>query len=659
MSELFYKSVGALNERQREAVEWCEGPELVLAGAGSGKTRVLTAKIGYLIREKGINPRNIVALTFTNKAAREMLSRVNVIVGGELRGMQVSTFHAYGVRFLRRNKEALAALGYPDSFVIFDRNDTKSLIVKILAKIGANTKDCNIAWLIEWVSKAKTGADPRTLEPELEQRWRRVYDGYHKELKRQGAFDFEDLLLMPLHLLKTNPDVRARERARVDWVLVDEYQDVNLPQHLLLRELADGGAKLVAVGDPDQSIYGWRGADMSLIMDFARHFPGTHTVVLDRNYRSTGHILKAANAVIAGNTDRPEKNLWTSEGDGHKVGLLLVKNDKEEADAIADEIESLRGEGYNYSEMAVLYRVNALSRGYEQAFLERGIPYRVVRGVAFYDRREVKDILCMLRLAINPRDSAALERIGNIPARGLGKKGLADLGAALAYVEGDPEDIWRGVERDASPLKRRAADGARELASLMLGVLEREDDLPGIIAYLLHRGGYEAYIQEACPEDWEDRMDNIQELLSVMPDEGTIEEILAQVALFTDHELDERGEMRVNLLTLHAAKGLEYPVVFLPAMEEGVFPHLRSIGVPGAVAEERRLCYVGMTRAKERLFLSGAESRLLFGRFQREPFSRFIEELPEEYVETDDRSISGRGGNSVVRGGTDGRHWRW
>lgn len=646
--------VDTLNPRQAEAVKWCEGPELVLAGAGSGKTKVLAAKIAYLVREKSIRPYRILALTFTNKAAREMLERVKSLVGEDLHGMQVSTFHSYGLRFLYRNSLALQSMGYPSSFVIFDRGDCRNLVKRIAKELDIDTKRYDLAMMLDKISKAKANADPVSLEPDIDEKWRSLFDRYHKELKRQGAMDFDDLMILPLHILSVNRDVRERERSSIDWILVDEYQDVNTPQHLLLRLLSGDSGRLMVVGDPDQSIYGWRGADMSLIMRFEEDFPGARVVVLDQNYRSSGNILDAANSVIKNNPERRDKNLWTAAERGPRIHALLARNDMEESAFIADEIERLASEGYSYGEMTILYRMNALSRGYEQALLERGIPYRIVRGVAFYDRREIKDILSMLRLAVNPRDQASLERIANVPARGLGKKGVADLAVYLDRAVGEPAEVWSEMER-TPPLKGKAGKGAAELASVMLGIL-RQQDLSGAIHHILYNGNYEEYLRDECPEDWEERMENIQELLSIVPDEGEISEVLAQIALFTDQEVDNAGDSRVNLLTLHASKGLEFPVVFLVGMEEGIFPSARSLDEPGGIEEERRLCYVGMTRARERLYITGVMSRMIFGGFQRSPFSRFIFELPDECAMVDDRTKRGGGD---VRSGSHGRRWRW
>jgi DNA helicase-2/ATP-dependent DNA helicase PcrA len=642
-----------LNPKQAEAVRWCDGPELVLAGAGSGKTRVLTAKIAYLIDVKKVPPYRILALTFTNKAAREMSERVTSLLGMDLHGMQVSTFHSYGLRFLRRNAEKLSEMGYPRSFVIFDRGDCRSVVKRISRDLGIDSRQYDAGGLMNRISTGKSECDPSTLAPAIEAKWMALYDRYQEDLKRQGALDFDDLMILPLHILQTEREVLERERSRVEWVLVDEYQDVNSPQYHLLNLLIGDGGNIMVVGDPDQSIYGWRGADMSLIMRFEDDFPGARVVILDQNYRSTSNILNAANAVIQRNADRRKKDLWTSSEGGAPVQVLLARNDTEESSFVADEIERLASDGYGYGEITVLYRMNALSRGYEQVLLERGIPYRIVRGVAFYERREIKDVISMLRLAVNPRDMASLERIANVPSRGLGKKGVADLANYLAAAEGDPSEVWSELMRNP-PLKGRAGRGVAELAGAMLEIAG-EDALESAINYILYNYGYEEYIRGEFPDDWEERLENIRELSSIMPGEGNIAEVLAEVALFTDQEVGDAAGSAVNLLTLHAAKGLEFPVVFLAGCEEGIFPSAHSLDEPGGIEEERRLCYVGMTRARERLYMSGVMSRLLFGGFQRSPFSRFLFELPDDAA-VDDRT---RGGGADVRGGPDRRRWSW
>lgn len=646
--------LAGLNERQAEAVVYCDGPELVLAGAGSGKTRVLTSKIAYLIGRMGVPPYRIVALTFTNKAAHEMSDRVKALVGDDLHGMQVSTFHSYGLRYLRRTPGALAALGLPHTFSVFDRGDSKSLIHRAARALGIESKAGSDAALLDRVSRAKASRDPLTLEPAIDGQYRDLYELYERDLKTQGAIDFDDLMTLPLHVMLSDRDLLEQERGRVAWLLVDEYQDVNTPQYQLLRALSGDRGRIAVVGDPDQSIYGWRGADMSLILRFEHDFAGARVVILDQNYRSTGNILGAANAVISRNIDRYKKDLWTQSGNGERVHVLSARNDLDENKFIIDEIERLVGEGYRYGETAVLYRMNALSRGIEQAMLERGVPHRIVRGVSFYDRREVKDVISYLRLATNPRDRTSLERIANAPTRGLGKKGVETLSAALSLAAGTPQEIWSELAAHP-PLKGKATAGAAELAKIMSDIL-RHDDIELAIGIILD-SGYREFLETEYQDDWPERIENVEEILSVVPEEGSIAEILAEIALFTDAEGEDK-EDAVNLLTLHAAKGLEFPVVFIIGLEENVFPSGRAIDSSEDVEEERRLCYVGMTRARERLYLSNASSRMLFGSFQKNLPSRFLDELPLGAIEREDQT-GGIGYSGYVGGGTNRRRWRW
>jgi DNA helicase-2/ATP-dependent DNA helicase PcrA len=650
--------LASLNEKQREAVEACDGHELVLAGAGSGKTRVLTVKIAHLIRGRGVAPWKILAVTFTNKAAREMLDRVTEMAGENLHGMQVSTFHSWGLRFLRRHRNSLAELGYPADFVIFDRADCRSLMKKILTEHGFEARDAGS--MIENVSRAYANCNPRTLEADIRERIRDVYEDYRASLKSQGALDFDDLMILPLHLLMRDPAILADERGRVEWILVDEYQDVNKPQHTLLKLLAGDTNRVMAVGDPDQSIYGWRGADMSLIMNFERDFPNARVFVLDQNYRSAGSILEAANEVIGNNFNRHKKQLWTSAEKGAQVTLVKCMNEVGESEFIADEIERLAagyaGRIYDYGDICVLYRINALSRVYEQSLLERGIPYRVVRGTSFYERREIKDVLAMLRLAVNPRDTASLERIANIPPRGLGKKSVSRLAAFLRDAKGEPDEIWDSFCAGAR-LKGRAAEGAADMSRVM-GKIRAAPNLAEAVDCALFDAGYADWLEGECHEDYRERLENVRELVSIMPEGGSIADGLAEAAVYTDQETAGEGP-QVNLLTLHASKGLEFPVVFMAGMEEGIFPSSRASDdgeKDDDVEEERRLCYVGMTRARERLYLSGAKKRRLFGDDRISIFSRFTDELPDT-VRTDDRTARWEG--SHVFSGNHGRNWRW
>jgi DNA helicase-2/ATP-dependent DNA helicase PcrA len=458
-----------------------------------------------------------------------------------------------------------------------------------------------------------------------------------------------------------DPALLSDERGRVDWILVDEYQDVNKPQHTLLKLLAGDTNRVMAVGDPDQSIYGWRGADMSLIMNFEHDFPEACVFVLDQNYRSAGSILEAANRVIRNNPNRREKNLWTSSEKGAQVTLVKCANEVGESEFIADEIERLvlghSGEIYDYGDICVLYRINALSRVYEQSLLERGIPYRVVRGTSFYERREIKDVLAMLRLAVNPKDAASLERVANIPPRGLGKKSVFQIAAFLRDAACGPDEIWDGLVTGAC-LKGRAANGAEDLSRVMREI-RAASNLEEAVNCVLHGAGYADWIEGEYHQDYTERLENVRELVSIMPEGGSIADGLAEAAIYTDQETAGEGP-HVNLLTLHASKGLEFPVVFVAGMEEGVFPSSRALEEEekdeGGIEEERRLCYVGMTRARERLYLSGAKKRRLFGHEKLSKFSRFTDELPDT-VRTDDRTTRGEG--SYVFSGNHGRNWRW
>lgn len=649
--------VDSLNPRQKEAVLYCDGPELVLAGAGSGKTRVLTTKIAYLIDEKGVKPWRILALTFTNKAAREMKARVESILGSDLKGMEVSTFHAYGLRFLHRYSNALVKRGYPRAFVIFDRGDTRNLLKKIMKRLDIDTRVLDVGGALELISRAKAEANPVTRQSKVEGRWTQLYETYQVELRAHGALDFDDLMILPLHILATDKEILQHERSRIDWVLVDEYQDVNWPQFLLIRLLVDESRQIMVVGDPDQSIYGWRGADMSMILNFENHFKGAKSVILDQNYRSTKHILEGANNVIKNNSDRPPKNLWTAAGEGELIYIYRARDDRAEADWIATKIETLRDEGYKYGEMAILYRMNALSRGLEQALLEKAIPYRVIRGMAFYERAEVKDTISMMRLAVNPRDEVSLTRVANIPLRGLGKKSVEVLARQLALTEGlESVAVWEEQSKTSAGLKNKAGVGVKELAKNMLEILSCTDDPKEAVRTILYGQGYKEYLQANYPEDWEEREENVLEILSLIPDDGDIAQVLSEIALITDQDDEDLESDRVNLLTLHAAKGLEYQVVFLAGVEEGIFPGSRAIEGDGDLSEERRLCYVGMTRARERLFISSSASRLLFGAIQRNQPSRFLKEIPSSCIKKKD-DTRGSGYHSDRR--VNRRRWSW
>ncbi|MFA7620973.1 MAG: UvrD-helicase domain-containing protein [Aminobacteriaceae bacterium] len=643
-----------LNPRQREAVGYCDGPLLVLAGAGSGKTRVLAHKIAYLIASERAKPWDFLAVTFTNKAANEMKERVKGLMGERGGEMQVSTFHSFGLRFLFRNRSQLPTVGLREGFAVFDRNDSRSLLKEIIENLGLDTKQFAPSSVLERVSIVKN--EHRAESPLLEGVYGDIFTAYEKELRRQNAVDFDDLLLLPLQMLTDDAELRQREQERLSWVLVDEYQDVNRLQYLLLRRLVGDGSRIMVVGDPDQSIYGWRGADMGMILNFERDFPSARVVVLDQNYRSSGNILGGANSLICGNSSRRKKELWTSRGMGEKIYTMLGRSEYDEADFLVREIHRLNEkEGYSFGDIAVLYRINAMSRAYEQKFLEGRLPYRVVRGTAFYERKEVKDVLSFLRAAVNPTDRVSLSRIANIPARGLGKKSLEKVFSFVESSEANsPEEFWH-LASSCKEIGGRAGEGFRQLAGHMIKILNKSEDLNDLLMYILDTMGYEEELRRGDPDGWEERAENIRELRSVVPAGGSLAEMLAEAALFTDLESTDFGDgAAVNLLTLHAAKGLEFPVVFLVGMEESIFPHSKCLEDRESMEEERRLCYVGMTRAEERLYLSGARSRRLFGTTFRNGLSRFLWEVPDRFKTVDDR-----GEEESPYAGFRGNRGRW
>ena len=649
-----------LSPRQREAVTYIDGPLLILAGAGSGKTRVLTHKIAWLLAEGLAKPWEITAVTFTNKAAGEMRERVSALVPSGAGDVRVSTFHAFGLKFLFRNREAAEAVaGVKPGFAVFDRGDSRALVKQILEGMGVNTKDVEPASVLDAISRDRAAWTPGSRESILEGLYLDAARAYRRELRSRGAVDFDDLMIVPLQVLAGDEEVRRRERERIRWLLVDEYQDVNRPQYLLLRYLTGPECRLNVVGDPDQSIYGWRGADIGMILNFERDFTGgegqkeARTIILDENYRSTGNILGASNALIRNNSARREKDLRTARGAGEKVYTLLANSDLQEAGFITAEIGRLKlGHGYGYGDMAILYRQNAMSRLYEQKLLEAGIPYRIVRGTAFYERREVRDVLAVLKLAVNPDDRTSFERVAAFAVKGMGPKKREEWAEwqASGVVPASPAaDFWRAVGEGAFPVRGQVGGAVALFGRQMSGLLRAaERGVGAAVDHVLSNMGYEDLLREKSPEDWEDRIENVMELRSVVP-EGDLAEALAEAALFTDADTQDPDDRRsVGLLTLHAAKGLEFPVVFLVGLEEDVFPSSRAKDDPAQMEEERRLCYVGMTRAEERLYLTAARSRRLYGTTLDKGFSRFLFEIPDTFKNLDDR------GGEERRGAWDG-----
>lgn len=631
-----------LNPVQRQAVTHPSGPLLILAGAGSGKTRVLTYRIAHLIENCGVRPHQILAITFTNKAAREMQERLEALVPNT-RGMWVSTFHAACMRMLRRDGERL---GLGKNFVIYDTSEQTALIKQCLKDLSINSERFKPSMVHGLISRAKNNLESpeeyaRYARDPIEEKVASVYSFYQRKLLFNNAVDFDDLLYLTVELLQKHADVRAGYQEQFKHVLVDEYQDTNRAQHELVRILAAGHRNLMVVGDDDQSIYAFRGANLRNILDFEDDFPDATVIKLEQNYRSTQNILEAANAVVANNVGRKPKRLWTANTAGDPVQVLSANDERDEASQIADEIQLLHDQGRSYDEIAILYRTNAQSRVIEEAFLRRDIPYTMYRGIEFYKRREIKDIIAYLRLLVNPADGTSFERIVNVPRRGIGATTLQRLNE---YAEGHQVPLLLAAEQadKISSLGKAPANKLKAFAQQVAEWRRMMDflNVAELVETLLDQTGYKADL-EADGNDPENlaRLENLQEFVSVAkefclrePDSG-LDTFLAGIELLSDADTQAEGEA-VHMLTLHTAKGLEFPIVFLTGLEEGIFPHSRALADEDELEEERRLCYVGITRAKERLYLSHAWQRLLFGRQSYNLPSRFLEEIPEEVKQT-------------------------
>ncbi len=625
-----------LNDAQWEAVSHGRGPLLVLAGAGSGKTRVLTHRIAYLMACAGVPAGEILALTFTNKAAREMRRRVAELLGDAAARVWLGTFHGICLRLLRANGDRLAV---GREFAVYDTEDQKRLVAEVVRDLGLDTKRFAPGALVYRIQRLKDdglGAGDVPADSPYDRGLAAVFARYQERLRAAPAVDFGDLLLETERLLRDHPDVARRYQLRFRHVLIDEFQDTNRVQYRIAATLAEGHGNLCVVGDDDQSIYGWRGADIRNILAFEQDFPGTRVVRLEQNYRSTQQILDAAWSVVDHNRNRHPKRLWTARTDGEPVQVREAAQEEEEATWVADTVEALRSSaGYGYADVAVLYRMHALSRPFEDAFLRRGVPYVVYGGLRFYDRKEVKDALAYLRLVLNPDDPVAFARVVNTPARGIGP---ATVGKVAALARADGLGLGEAAERAITGGTLRTRQ-ARALGGF-LSLIRRWQELVGavptreLLLRILEDSGYLEELQTLERREAEDRRANLEELLNAAEaherDEGgDLRGFLDRAALVTDQDRGpDRAEV-VTLMTLHAAKGLEFPVVFLTGLEEGVFPHHRSSDSDRELEEERRLCYVGMTRARDRLFLSRARVRRVYGADTavRTP-SRFLCELP-------------------------------
>ena len=632
-----------LNDKQREAVETTEGPLLVLAGAGSGKTRVLTHRIAYLIQEKGVAPWNILALTFTNKAAGEMRERVGSLLGSGINDMWVMTFHACCARILRSEIERL---GYERTFVIYDDADQQSLLKKIIRELNINDKVFTPRELSSRISEAKNqslDALSYLHDSYVPKEVVAAYQLYQKQLKQCNALDFDDLLLMVLRLFEQFPEVLDKYRQKFRYILVDEYQDTNLVQYHIVQALAREHRNICVVGDDDQSIYGWRGADIRNILEFEKDFPGAAVIRLEQNYRSTEVILNAANIVISNNRSRKKKELWTSQKGGEPIEVYEAMDERDEANRIANRIlEGARYGDRRYDEYAVLYRTHAQSRVIEMYLQSYDIPYRVYGGLSFFQRAEVKDIVAYLRLLQNSADDIAFLRIVNVPRRGIGN---TSVDALQAFAGARTQPLLHAImQLQDGDIAKAASEKFVAFAELLSDVYAQFGvrSFPDIVEYLLDKIGYDAYLQADRKDNYEARADIVKEFVGYIReftdslDETKVDVLsafLENVALFSATDDVEEQNGRVSLMTLHSAKGLEFPVVFLCGLEDGLFPSMQSMYDPDKLEEERRLCYVGITRARQKIYLSHAKQRMLYGKISPALPSRFLTELEEALPE--------------------------
>lgn len=626
-----------LNDRQKEAVVTTEGPLLILAGAGSGKTRVLTHRIAYLIKEKRVSPANILAITFTNKAAQEMKDRVESLLG-YVGDIWVSTFHSACVRILRRDIEKI---GYDKNFVIYDTQDQKSLVSDCIKELDLNEKQYTPKSMLSAISKAKDkmiSPDEYLLEFGNDYRNKKVADVYRlyqKKLKKDNALDFDDIIIKTIELFKKDEEILRYYQDKFRYIMVDEYQDTNRPQYEFVNLLAKRYRNLCVVGDDDQSIYGWRGADIKNILDFEKDYPEAKVIKLEQNYRSTQIILDAANNVIDNNIKRKKKQLWTDNKDGEKIVVCEVQNEREEANFIVDRIKNLVGNGRRYSDFAILYRTNAQSRIFEEACMMNDIPYKLVGALRFYDRKEIKDIIAYLRILVNPYDDVSLKRIINVPKRGIGESTVS---ALEQYAREHDTSMYFAIPNvELKGRARKVLDNFKNFIDDLINQLDFMNIIE-VIDYILEKTGYMDELKADDTKESESRIENINEFIRAArefietSEDKSLESFLSGITLVSD--IDTAGDIgeSVVLMTLHSAKGLEFPVVFMAGMEEGIFPSSMSFIDEHELEEERRLCYVGITRAKERLFMTYARTRNLYGKPQYNTASRFINEIPQDLI---------------------------
>ncbi|MGI8314615.1 DNA helicase PcrA [Halobacillus mangrovi] len=645
MTQAMNPLVKGLNEQQRNAVIHTEGPLLIMAGAGSGKTRVLTHRIAYLLSEKDVAPRNILAITFTNKAAREMKERVESLVGKDGEKIWMSTFHSMCVRILRRD---IDRIGYDRNFSILDSSDQLSVIKQVLKEINLDPKKWDPRAMLGAISNAKnelmTAEDYAKQAGNMhEEQIAEIYKGYQKKLRKNQSLDFDDLIMQTLSLFDRVPEVLEYYQRRFQYIHVDEYQDTNHAQYQLVKHLASRYQNLCVVGDSDQSIYAWRGADIQNILNFENDYPNAKTILLEQNYRSTELILNAANNVIDNNSGRKPKRLWTDNNGGEKIHYYQAGTEREEGLFVTDKIEDLVRQGrFQYKDVAILYRTNAQSRTIEETFVKAGVPYQMIGGTKFYDRKEIKDMLAYLRLIANPNDDLSFQRVVNEPKRGVGKTSMDKM---MAYAADHDISLYEAAaEVDFVGVSAKAAKSIMNFRKMIQNWTQQQEFISAtdMVQEVIDKTGYEEMLMNEKSIEAQSRLENIEEFKSVTKnfeenaEDKTLIAFLTDLALIADIDSmneDPSSDDTVTLMTLHSAKGLEFPVVFLIGMEESVFPHSRALMDDEELEEERRLAYVGITRAEKQLFITHAKMRTLYGRTNMNPISRFINEIPEELLE--------------------------
>ena len=641
--------INKLNKMQRLAVTTTEGAVLILAGAGSGKTRVITNKIAYLIEEKNVNPYNILAITFTNKAAKEMLLRVEEMIGEDSKRVWISTFHAFCTKVLRMEAHHL---NYDNNFTIYDTSDKQTLIKNCMDALDYNKQSISPSLIAAEISRAKDSMiDVREYENTYESDYigskvSKVYALYQEELKKNNAMDFDDLIYNCIRLFKEHKDVLEKYQFKFKYIMVDEYQDTNFSQYMLIKMLSDIHKNICVVGDDDQSIYTWRGADIRNILEFEKDFDNVLQIKLEQNYRSTSNIINAAHSVIKKNNERKEKKIWTDANEGEKIKLYSATSERDESNYVAINIRKMvENQCYDYKDFAVLYRANSLSRNYEEAFMKYGIPYKIFGGLKFYDRMEIKDILAYLRIIDNKYDDISLKRIINVPKRSIGAKTIEKLESYARQNNMSILDAMDEIDNIVSTTKTRESVKKFKVLISSLKSLSKVISVSELLDKVLENTNYKKIYLEENSIESQSRLENIDELKSVVKEfelnsqDKTLSGFLQNATLSTDMDENIKNDNFVSLMTIHSSKGLEFRVVFLVALEEDIFPSSRSILEESKLEEERRLCYVAITRAKEKLFMTRTTMRMLYGKTNCNPVSRFVGEIDTDFIECDNKDI--------------------